>query len=75
MNLKFGKPKKITVITDVYKKNRVKFAKKYKNWDWTAYIFTDEKKFDVSGPLVGERYEEGHRPETPKKVYTGKVND
>ncbi len=74
MNLLFGKPKRVTALTDLHKRNRVKFCKAHKHEDWSQYIFTDEKKFEVSGPLVGERYEEGHRPVAPTKVHAGKVN-
>lgn len=74
MGLKWGTPKKTRYLTDSHRKKRLAFAKKYQNVDVTPYIFTDEKVFFVTGPRLGERYEEGHRPEMPTKAHSGKVN-
>lgn len=74
MGLKWGTPKKTRYLTDVHKTKRLAFAKKYRNVDVTPFIFTDEKVFYVEGPKMGERYEEGHRPQAPTKAHSGKVN-
>ena len=38
---KLSKP----LLTDKHRKNRLTWAKKYKNFDWSKVIFTDESTF------------------------------
>ena len=62
----WGKPQKVPLLRDEHKLLRLKFAKKYLRGDVSPIIFTDEASFTIQSPVIGQRYEKGHRPDVGK---------
>lgn len=57
LNLKKRKMKTKPLLTQKHKDNRITFAREYAsvNYNWSKWIFSDEKKFNLDGP-DGYRY-------------------
>jgi len=49
------------MLTEVYKKNRVKWAKNHLNDNWKNTLFTDETAFQLYRNTI-ERWYKGERP-------------
>jgi transposase len=71
---RWGKPLVKPLLTARQKTKRLLFARSHRNIDWTYWIFSDEKTFQLSPAPIGVRYIPGQRPIVRRSAYSGKVN-
>ena len=64
----------MSLLPDEHKLLHLKFAKKYLRGDVSPIIFTDEASFTIQSPVIGQRYEKGHRQDVGKLPHSKKIH-
>ena len=67
------KVRRCPLLTKLHKEKRVKFAKEHRDEDWDAWIWTDEKLFEVGGVKGNERIWVDGADRYPDERFVGKV--
>ena len=70
----WGSPKRIPMLSEKNKKDRLDWAKRNLKTDWKTVIFSDEKIFRAGCSPYGMRYMKGERPTFEKRSWVGQLN-
>lgn len=74
MEFRWGAPSYKPLLTPIQHRKRLQFARAHRNEDWSHWIFSDEKTFQLTPSRIGVRYVPGSRPVVGRSAYRRKVN-
>ena len=73
MNLRFGKPQVVPLLTDMHKSNRMKWCKEQMKLKLDGVFFSDETYIEVGNGKRGVWYKKGNRPKVGKAKFPVKL--